>query len=227
MRMIVCVLLACSRLSKYWRVALAMLLALPAVSGCMASASEPHKLPAWSRVTAGSRVYMGADEAPLRDNAQAICPSVETYYKWVESSRLGKCIAIAHGTPAIVERILHHRTRDMDSIYGISYVELRAVDRRWHGFTALGDLQPSIPLGTEFIMERNWTGPLTVSSVAESVRGLDLGHRAKVRVLRYDPKHRTRTLFVRVLDGKHAGVEGWMSIQDSPYIGDGEYGVEN
>lgn len=177
----------------------------------------------WERIRVGSHVYMGADGGGFNDSAQVVCPSPLDYFKWSRTWRIDACRAIPHGTPAIVDSLIPN-TSGKERI-PFTLVLVRAVNKSWHGYTALLLLQPDIVAGSILSMRDDIAGvPAKLAVRSDSPGGVLIGQNIKVRVLKYDPRRRSRTLYVRVLEGKYRGREGWMDIANAKTNVLGRYG---
>lgn len=170
----------------------------------------------WRRLHVGMKVYLGQDQASL--SSQNVCQTWKQYYEgWQRGHWIG-CKPVKHGTPAIVVRIIKKSASEAYRLYGDYEVEIRAIDGSWSGITGVGGLQPDVPVGTIFAMERDLGASLGLAKHADGDRDQDIediGDRANVRVLRYEPLAGAHTLYVEVLDGPHRGEKGWMGIQDA------------
>ena len=177
----------------------------------------------WEHIGVGSQVYMGADGGGFNDSAQVVCPSPADYFKWSRTWRIDACRAVRHGTPAIIETLIPNTPGKRRVPFTV--VLVRAVNNSWRGYTALLLLQPNIVAGSILTMRDDIAGASAKLAVTSDSRGgVQIGQNIKVRVLKYDPRRRSRTLYVRVLEGKYRGREGWMDIANAKTNVLGRYG---
>jgi hypothetical protein len=178
----------------------------------------------WNHIGVGSRIYLGSDNKPLGDTAQAVCPSPIAYRKFTISGRLGTCRAVAHGTPAVVVGFVS-RFNCCRPHMGYDMAYLRSVDHSWRGYAAILLLQPEIRIGTILQMEGEFgIAPPRLAATSSASRSLALAKGTRVRVLKYEPRLAVRTLYVRVLDGKYRGQNGWVYTREAQNNVLGYYG---
>ena len=163
-------------------------------------------LPAWLQLVPGAHAVATSEEGDV--TWIAVCASVAKYV-----AEDAHCRHVSQGTPAIVEAVIPNRVKTPADPYGTPFVKLRAIDGSWSGYTSASSIAPAIPPGVTLLLTRapgEEVMRLAPSENAGSDAGVDLGARAKVVVLRYDPSSQDRELDVRVLDGRYAGRAGWV-----------------
>lgn len=174
----------------------------------------------WSEVRPGVKVYIGGDSDAA---SQTVCPNLTTYLRYEQTGKAPNCIHVAHGMPAVVESVIPCTRTDPSFGYETPRALVRAIDGTLRGVTTAGNFQPNIRPGIILKLHRDWGAPL---SMVGANKQINLGTAATVRLLRYEPKADAgRTLYVRVLDGPHAGESGWTGIQlvDSGDVSLGAY----
>lgn len=194
--------------------------------GCSASTDEPPSRyradNSWRYVVIGATVYTGnlANGRPA-----GICRSAAAMRAQRAYTSVAGCFTVETGSPATVTKVFPAECGDVLRCFP-AWVRLRA-DGKWSGYTLLGSLQPSIVRGTVLHVSKDWSAPLVLYNASFGRDGVDLGTKAFVRVLRYDPVSESRTLYVSVLTGRYTGRRGWIFIQDvdSPDADDGLYGL--
>ena len=188
--------------------------------GCMPISRSPmwEANTAWSHVSVGSQVFLGSDNPPLGDRAQAVCPSPAAYMKWTVSGKLGACHAVMHGAMGYIEKLV---PRGPAVRYPMALI--RAADRSWIGYAALNLLQPKISIGTVLRMDGAFGTPPQLTVAVRPTRKLNLPKGTYVRVVKYEP-HKFQSLFVRALDGPDRGRTGWIDPASAAGAILGRYG---
>lgn len=152
-----------------------------------------------------------------------ICPTLAILYKRGERS----CRTVTSATPVIIDAIIPCKRTDPDWGYESPHARLHAADGSWSGFTDVGNLQPTVPVGTLLAMQGDtlWRDPLVLEN--DSGKRIAIGYSAMAKLLRYDPK-RAASLYVRILSGPYRDRIGWMFIQsaDTGGVALGEYDLQ-
>lgn len=169
----------------------------------------------WDKLRVGLKVYTGDDGGDA--TTQTVCSTLAEYLGSIDDSNKPHCLHLKRGRPAIVEAIIPSRESDADSAFCAPHVELRGTESSWSGYTTVIPLQPAIPVGTALIMKKegNATINLAPRQSSDLNAGPDVGDKVRVKVLHYFPDTGDRSLYVTVLDGDHAGQNGWMFANEA------------
>ena len=169
----------------------------------------------WDRLRVGLRVYTGDDGGDA--TTQTVCASLAAYLASIDDSNTPHCLHVKRGLSATVETIIPSKSSDSDAGFRAPHVQLRGSDGTWSGYTTVVPLQPAIPIGTVLVMKKdgNATVNLAPRQGSDLNAGPDLGDTVTVKVLHYYPDTGDRPLYVTVLDGEHAGQNGWMFANEA------------
>jgi hypothetical protein len=186
-------------------------------------------IPSWSRLHVGMKVYLGNDI--IADGTQRVCATLAAY-RASEDRRSNLCSYMKYGTPARVEGVIP--SRPIDWYFPAPLVRLKASSGHWNGVASAIALQPDIPVGTVLVATREEYQPNLNSCqyFFSCGWGPELGDKARVRLLRYYPNVSAgdaATLYVKVLDGKLKGQQGWMYIEEmqaESSLYSGEYALD-
>ena len=161
--------------------------------------------PAWLSAKPGAVEFLGAGD---EDSPTApVCSTIAAYKQYVKENGALGCIEKPQGVRITIEAITH--TAGVE----VPIVKVRANDRSFRGYTALGVLVPQIPAGVAVTLKPGESEKITIaqSQHAELDNGTDLGPHATAVTLRFDPAIADgRDLLVRVTSGKMAGKTGWL-----------------
>lgn len=166
-------------------------------------------LPSWLRIRAGTKLFTGSDGGDA--TTVSICRSRNAYNDFASGGET-KC---SHKRPGLKIHIVSYvNDYSGDGKTNIPILNVAADDGSWSGYTgSLVSVQPRIPVGTRLQTEpdQNAKAKLWANSTDDYNSGVELADRTTVEVIKQDPSNvQNSTLFVKVLDGKYAGREGWM-----------------
>lgn len=167
----------------------------------------------WSRLRVGLRVYTDDDGGGV--TSLTVCPTLAEYSSFEDGNSVAACLNKRRGLAAVI-RIIVPEPTSADAGSSSPHVLLSATDGSWQGYTTAAGLQPVVPIGTIAVMAASGSTTLNLAptQVAAADAGPNIGERAVVRILRYDPATESRALYVQVLDGAFADRRGWMFASD-------------
>lgn len=186
--------------------ALRMLVCVASVATLAAAAA----IPSWLVLNSGVRAFTGDDGGDA--TMATICPTLHLYLRGPDNAATPHCMHEKRGTSVIVESIIGRSCVDFESQARVPCVRIRAADRSWSGYTGATTMIPAIPAGAVLMLTPQPNERLTLASkqISGPDNGIDLGARARARVLHFVPAADVRELFVMIVSGSHPGASGWV-----------------
>jgi hypothetical protein len=155
----------------------------------------------WSTLRVGTQIYTGSDGMGVI--TQTVCPSIDAWHTYLDGTTTACRLHIPRGTPAIVNSIIPSSPDDIDSNGGGPYVELKALDGSWSGYSLAMVLKPDVPTGITITFDNKSDNQehftLDKNPSSSFNLGQDLGNKVTVKLLKYAPNE-FRTLYVTVVE---------------------------
>jgi hypothetical protein len=146
-----------------------------------------------------------------------VCSTVAAYKEYLKENAARGCVERSQGALVAIDIVIP-ASGDL-----VALVKIHPVDGSYHGYTALGVLQPRIPSGVPVTLKPGEGEKLTFSTSqhADLGAGLDLDASAAAATVKFDPAVQYgRDLRVRVIRGTYAGEIGWVYARQA-YLASG------
>lgn len=173
------------------------------------------EVPQWQKAMPGTHAYLGDDGGGV--NTATVCDTADHYRDWLQYEHPSGCQTFQHDLPVTIEVVtLDPVADDVAGQYYRPIAKVHIPSQNFIGYLNLLGMHPVIPPGTIVQYKRLGNDRLLLFPSPKipangNDGGVDLGESVSAKVLSYDPASDDNfDLHLQVVDGVHAGQEGWM-----------------
>jgi hypothetical protein len=180
----------------------------------VAAVDQPKTV--WHKAAPGTPAFLGDDGGGV--DTATVCDTADRYREWREGGSPAGCQTFQHDLPVIIEVVIFDYKRDSvnegKDIIGLPIAKVHIPSRKFVGYTNLNGLHPIVPSGTVIQFEQNKQIEQKLylnEDISDDNKFIEIDQKSHAKVIKYDPSSDTKwSLEVTILDGSHAGKNGWM-----------------